>query len=79
MSETRYCLADPGREYLVFQDGGKGEFTVNLSDAPGNFAMEWFSVNTGAISPGRPVLGGGVRTFPIPFGGPSVLHLKLLR
>ena len=77
MSEARSCLANPGREYLVFQDGSKGEFTVNLSDAPGNFAVAWFSINTGITSPGKPVPGGGIRTFPSPFGGPSALHLKL--
>lgn len=77
MSETRYCAANPGQEYLAFQDGNKGEFTVNLSDAPGNVAVEWFSVNTGTTTAGKSVPGGGVRTFPTPFGGPSVLHLKL--
>jgi hypothetical protein len=77
MSETKYCLANPGEEYLVFQDGIKGEFTVNLSDAPGKFLVEWFNVHAGTTSHGRAVPGGGVRTFPTPFGGPSVLHLKL--
>jgi hypothetical protein len=37
LSETRYCLANVGEEYLVFQDGNKGEFTVNLTDALGEF------------------------------------------
>jgi hypothetical protein len=77
MSETKYCLANPGKEYLVFQDGNKGEFTVNLADAPGSFAVEWFNTTTGSSTNGKPVPGGGVRTFPTPFGGPSVLYLKL--
>jgi hypothetical protein len=76
MSETRYCLANPGHEYLAFQDGSKGEFTVNLSDAPGKFAVEWFSINSGISSSWKTVPGGGVRTFPTPFGGPAALYLK---
>ena len=37
LCETGYCLAAPGREYLVFQND-KGEFTVNLTGAPGRFS-----------------------------------------
>jgi hypothetical protein len=77
LTETHYCLANAGREYLVFQPGNKGEFTLNLSDAPGSFSVEWLNVNTGETSSGRPVQGGGVRTFPTPFGGPGVLYLKI--
>jgi hypothetical protein len=66
LTETKYCLANPGQEYLVFQDGSKGEFTVNLSDAPGTFSSEWFSIHTGATTPWKSVPGAGVRTFPRP-------------
>ena len=76
LASTRYCLAERGREYLVFQKGDNGEFSVNLSGAPGTFSVEWFSVNTGRSVTGKPVEGGEVRRFPTPFGGPAVLHLK---
>ena len=76
VSETKYCLTNRGQEYLVFQDGNKGEFTVNLSDAPGNFTAEWFNVNSGTTTNWKTVPGGGLRTFPTPFGGPAALHLK---
>jgi hypothetical protein len=76
LSETRYCLANPGKEYLIFQPGNKGEFAVNLTEAPTTFAVEWFSVNTGTTVKGKPLKGGGVRTFPTPFGGPAALYLK---
>ena len=76
VSETKYCLANRGVEYLVYQDGSKGEFAVDLSDAPGTFASEWFNVNTGTSAPWKSIPGGGLRTFPTPFGGPSVLHLR---
>jgi len=65
-----------GEEYLVFQDGNKGEFTVDLTDAPGSFATEWFNVTSGTTTGWKTVPGGGVRTFPTPFGGPAALHLK---
>jgi hypothetical protein len=78
LAETRYCLANPGKEYLIFQPGNKGEFAVNLSEAPATFAVEWFNVNMGRTVGGKPIKGGGVRTFPTPFGGPAALYLKPL-
>lgn len=76
LASTRYCLAKPGSEYVVFQPGGRGEFTVNLSDAKGSFAVEWFDVNADKTLPGEPVESGGLRIFRTPFTGPAVLHLK---
>jgi hypothetical protein len=76
LSQTGYCLASRGKEYLVFQPGNQGEFRVNLSDAPGAFSVEWFNVNTGTAVAGKPVSGGGSRTFTTPFGGPAALYLK---
>jgi hypothetical protein len=78
LAETRYCLANAGREFLVFQPGNKGEFTLNLSDAFGTFNVEWLNASTGTIVPGKPIKGGGTRTFPTPFGGPGVLYLKII-
>jgi hypothetical protein len=77
-TETHYCLANAGREYLVFQPGTKGEFTLNLSDATGTFAVEWLNVSTGQSVEGKPVKSEGVRTFQTPFGGPGVLYLKIM-
>jgi len=74
LTDTRYCLADAGREYLVFQHE-KGEFTVNLKDAPGTFQAEWFDVNRDRVLPARAVEGGASRTFITPFPGPAVLYL----
>jgi hypothetical protein len=76
LANTRYCLAKPGKEYLVFQPGNQGEFTVNLTDGPGTYAVEWFSLCTGTTTLGKPVTGGAVRAFTTPFGGPAVLYLK---
>jgi Family of unknown function (DUF6298) len=76
LASVRYCLAKPGYEYLVFQPGGNGEFTVDLTDAPASFSVEWLNVYTGTNVAGKPVRGGGVTIFSTPFGGPAVLYLK---
>jgi hypothetical protein len=76
LASVRYCLAQPGVEYLVFQPGGRGEFSVNLSDARGTFAVEWFDINRDRDVPGKPLEGGAVRIFSTPFPGPAALHLS---
>jgi hypothetical protein len=76
LASVRYCLAKPGFEYLVFQPGYRGEFTVDLRDGPGPYAVEWFSVNSGKTVAGQPVRGGARTIFSTPFGGPAVLYLK---
>ena len=75
-ASTGYCLANPGHEYLVFQPGGRGEFSVNLSDAAGSLTVEWFDVNGGKTIPGKNAEGGARRAFVTPFPGPAVLYLK---
>jgi hypothetical protein len=75
LSDTRYCLADRGREYLVFQHD-KGEFTLDLSDAAGKFQAEWLDVNAARMVPAKPVIGGATRRFTTPFPGPAVLYLR---
>lgn len=75
LSATRYCLADRGNEYLVFQSD-KGEFTVDLKDAAGSFHSEWLHINADRVIEGKPVEGGAVRTFTTPFPGPAALYLK---
>ena len=76
LTSTRYCLAKPGSEYVVFQTGNAGQFNLNLKDAQGSFTVEWLNVNFDKYTPGEPVQGGGYRIFRTPFPGPAVLHLK---
>jgi hypothetical protein len=75
LSSTRYCLANPGREYLVYQPDA-GPFRVDLTDAPGAFSVEWFDPTAGSASAGTPVNGGAVIAFSAPFQGDAVLYLK---
>ncbi len=77
LAQTGYLLADRGREYLAFQDGSQGEFSIDLKGAPGTFAVEWFDTTRGVAHTGAPVEGGGRRIFTTPFPGPAVVYLKV--
>jgi len=77
LASTGYCLAHPGREYLVYQPKAGEALTVELN--AGKYRYEWFNpaqgktVGTGEIeTPGRS------RQFKPPFDGDAVLYLKAL-
>ena len=76
LSGTRYGLANPGKEYLVFQPGNHGEFSVNLADAGAEYTVEWFNVTQGTTVAAKSVRGGGSTIFYTPFAGPAALYLK---
>ena len=78
LATTGYCLADPGREYLVYQPRVGASFTVRL-DA-GSYRYEWFSPEQGKPSGTGPVEAtGAAHPFKPPFEGDAVLHLKAVR
>ena len=74
LSSTGYCLADPGREYVVFAPAG-GKFTVDLSGAEGRLNAEWMDPLGGRRTTAA-VEGGARRDLEPPFPGPAVLHLR---
>ncbi len=75
LASTKYCLANPGQEYLVYQPG-TGEFSVNLT--AGSYALEWFNPTAGSVaSTGTVKAAGGNQTFTPPFTGSAVLYLKV--
>ena len=74
LSSTRYCLADPGREYLIYLPEG-GVVSVDLSGGDGTFDAEWFNPNGGTFHSGERAVGGGRRSFTAPFEGDAVLYL----
>jgi hypothetical protein len=92
LASTGYCLAAPGKEYLVYlpsQDGRlrhligsilkglAGEHVeVDLSPTQGTLDVEWIDVERGQIFPGDPVRGGQRLGFHAPFAGDAVLHVK---
>ena len=64
-----YCLASPGRFYLVFLKSGTG--TLDLADQPGSYTIRWFDPrNGGGLQEGAmaEMQGGALRTLT---GAPS--------
>jgi len=78
LSSTRYCLADPGIEYLVYQPKGGEGFFVEL--IAGTYRYEWFNPAKGQITgSGNVQAAGGGQQFKAPFAGDAVLYLKVLK
>lgn len=73
LSSTGYCLAAPGKEYVVYQPDS-GPFRVDLA-GDGTFAVEWINAETGDVTPGKPVKAPAETPFEPPFTGDAVLHL----
>ena len=72
-----YCLAQPGREYIVFQKQAQ-PFTLEIAGAKSPLAAQWFNPQTGKFSAaGAFENGRGSFTPPDGWGSaPQVLHLK---
>jgi hypothetical protein len=75
-ASTGFCVANPGREYLVFQPQSQVEFRINLTGFPERFLAEWFNVSKGATVTTIPIEGGAVRTLTAPFEGAAALYLR---
>jgi hypothetical protein len=73
---TRYCLANPGREYLVYQpEEGNKNFTLALTT--GEYSVEWMNPSSGSIIKGRNHHAkSGTSTFVPPFKGSAILYLQ---
>jgi hypothetical protein len=74
LASSKFCLARPGFEYLVYAPHG-GAVTVDLTRAPGDFAVEWHSAATGKATRAGTVSGGARRELRAPFKGDAVLYL----
>ncbi len=74
LASSGYCLANPGREYLIYLPAG-GKVAVDLSGSSWTFTAEWFNPDTAEIASGGTVAGGGRRAFEAPFSGHVVLYL----
>ena len=76
VSSTGYCLANPGKEYLVYQPKRGTPFTVALR--PGVYQFEWFDPAQGAFAgQGRVETPGGMHPFRAPFETEAVLCVKV--
>jgi hypothetical protein len=77
MASTKYCLANPGAEYLVYLPSG-GAVTVDLSAAKGPLSVEWFDPSNDTTETAGKTPGGGKREFTSPFKRDAVLYLKVI-
>jgi hypothetical protein len=74
IASTGYCLYDAGSACLVYAPDG-GDFTVNLTDASGEFSVEWYDTVRRTTKTASKVSGGRTVSFTPPFDGPAVLLL----
>jgi len=78
LASSEYCLADPGKEYLVYlpKEAG-GKVTIDLTAAKGKLVVEWFDPHTRKTKDGGQVDGGAMRSFVSPFGdATAVLYIR---
>jgi len=73
LTSTRFALANPGRDYVVYQPAPEG-FRVDLSDAQGVFEVTWWGLE-GGCTEGGPIRGGRPVGLDVPGGGPGVVQL----
>jgi hypothetical protein len=75
LSSTTFCLANPGKEYVIYQDIPDSAFQVDL--AKGKYSYEWFNPTTGIVTEkGKIKVKDGKQQFKAPFNGDAVLYLK---
>ena len=74
VASTKYCLANPGKQYLVFKPGEGDAVAVKLE--PGTYTYEWFDPTAGSqVSTGTKVAAGSEIQFACPIKQDAVLFL----
>ena len=74
LASTQYCLANPSAEYLVYLPD-RAPVAVDLSQASGPLAVEWFDPQTGKMPLASVVQGGAHRSFTSPLRADAVLYI----
>jgi len=75
LASTKYCLAKPGVEYLVFKPAAD-ESSVNLKLKAGSYKYEWFDPNQGKIvSKGTIRANGSEQALRAPLKGDAVVYI----
>ena len=75
ISSTKYALANPGEEYLIYQPNS-GSFTVDMQS--GSYWYEWFEPQTASVAiAGSYDASSGNNCFTPPFSGDAVLYLRI--
>jgi hypothetical protein len=77
VASTRFALARPGREYLVYQPGA-GRFWIDLGHRAATWAGEWLDPASARVVRFRTRRAPGRSWFTPPSSGPAVLLLRRL-
>jgi hypothetical protein len=73
---TAYCLACPGREYVVYSKiGATATFELHLRGADGTFTCRFYDPRTGRFGDSFKRVGGGRESFAKPDPNDWVLHV----
>lgn len=73
LASSGYCLAEPGKAYVVYAPAGR--VRVDLSAVAGEVSVEWLNTASGQTTAGPGIAGGAAREFAAPFAGDAVLYL----
>jgi len=77
LASTKYCLANPGVEYLIYCPADAKTISVTLPK--GRFAVLWFDVSRGKEAKEPPVTHADAdRKFAVPIAGDALLHLHIM-
>ena len=71
-ASSRYCLANPGEEYLV-SIPDDDQVDVYLGIEQRTFSVEWFNTLTGETVVGEPIKGGGTPFYVALWSGVGVV------
>ena len=76
LASTKYCLADPSREYLVYQpENGTESLSVEIE--AGTYAVRWIDPLKFKVRKAKTIAApGGSQRFTQPLKGPAILHLR---
>jgi Domain of unknown function (DUF5060)/Protein of unknown function (DUF4038) len=68
-----HCLADPGKEYIIY-NVGSGNVSLNVAGAAAPLTARWVNLYTGAQS-ALPTQNNGLHAFTNPWPNPAFLYL----
>ena len=73
LASSGFCLAAPGREYVVYLPDGGG---VEVELPAGSYRVEWLQPVSGEATPGQALtVADGQQNLSAPLAGPAVVHL----
>jgi len=76
LASTKFCLANPGKEYLVYNPAEDGA-SIAVELKAGKYKYEWLNPDDGkAVSTGTIDAKDGRREFAAPFKGDAVLYIR---